>query len=86
MKAVLKFSNGDILELSEGQLIIPISQITLNGDITVAKGDIYEIWYHSADALIPSICELISKCDFFYLIENPNKIYNSKSIVTIENI
>lgn len=86
MKAVLTFSNGDILELCENQLIVPISQITLNDGISVAKGDVYEVWYHSDDAFIPSVCELISRCDFFYLVENPNKVYNSKSIVSIENL
>jgi len=85
-KALLTFANGETLELSEGQFITPISQFTNDSDISVSQCPTYEIWYHSSAGMIPSICELLCKCDFFHLLDNHNKVYNSKSVVTIENL
>lgn len=84
-KAILAFSNGEKLEINEGQKIIPISRFCTEDDITVSQGIPYEVWYHASAGLIPSIAELLCKCDFFQLIENDDKVYKSSAVVTIEN-
>ncbi|NME65664.1 hypothetical protein HF846_13775 [Clostridium cadaveris] len=85
-KALLTFSNGETLELHEDQLIIPISKLVIDDEITVSQCEPYKIWFHSSAAMTPSICELLCKCDFFHLIDDTDKIYNPKAVVTIKNL
>jgi hypothetical protein len=85
-KVLLTFSNGETLELCENQLIVPISKLIVNDDVSVSQCPTYELWYHSGEGFIPSVCELLCKCDFFQLKDDPNKCYNSKSVVTIKNL
>lgn len=85
-KAVLTFSNGETLELYEDQLIVPISKLDINDDISISQCQTYKIWYHSSAGFIPSIGELLCKCNFFYLIDKPDKVYSSSAVVTIENL
>lgn len=85
-KALVTFSNGATLELCENQLIVPISKLIIEDDISVSQGETYELWNHSSAGLIPSICELLCKCDFFQLIDNADKAYNAASVVTVENL
>lgn len=85
-KALLTFSNGETLELCDDQLIIPISKLVVNDDISVSQGLTYKLWYHSSAGLIPSICEMLCQCDFFQLMDNTDKVYNSAAVVTVENL
>jgi len=85
-KALIKFSNGDSLELFDEQLIITISKLVINDDISVSQGPTYKLWYHSSAGLIPSICEMLCQCDFFQLVDNTDKAYSSTAVVTVENL
>lgn len=85
-KALLTFSNGETLKLHEGQLLTPISLISKGEDQFASKGAPCELWTHTHDGLVPSIVEFICKCDFFQLVDDPNKIYKSSSVVTVENL
>lgn len=85
-KALLTFSNGETLELSDGQLIITISKCIVNDEISVSQGPTYTLWYHASAGMIPSIGELLCKCDYFQLLENTDKMYNSSAVVTVENL
>lgn len=84
--ALLTFSNGDTLELYEGQRIISISKLIIDDDTSVSQNPTYELYNHSSAGMIPSVCELLCKCDFFYLIDNDDIVYNSKAVVTIKNL
>lgn len=85
-RVLLTFSNGETLELCEGQLVIPISKLIVKDDISASQDPTYELWYHSGAGMIPSVCELLFKCDFFQLMDNTDKIYNSSAVVTVENL
>lgn len=85
-KALLTFSNGETLELSEGQLITPVLKIVESDSIYASQDKSYEIWYHIHDGLIPSILEMLFSCEFFALLDDHSKVYNSKLVVTIKNI
>jgi len=85
-KALLTFSNGKTLELCDNQLIITISKLVIDDEISVSQGPTCTLWYHSSAGLIPSICELLCKCDFFQLTDNTDKAYNSSTVVTVENL
>lgn len=63
-KALLTFSNGETLELYEGQLITPILKIVESDPIYVSQYTSYEIWYHIHDGLIPSILEMLFHVSF----------------------
>lgn len=84
-KALLTFSNDTTLELCEGQLVTLISKSIVNDEVIASQSETYEIWTHSSAGMIPSICELLFRCDFFHLIDKDDKVYNSKAVVTIEN-
>jgi len=85
-KALLTFSNGETLELEEGQSVVPVSKFAKGEDISVSLQPDYEVWHHYNDGLIPSIAELLVKNDFFHLADNSNKLYCSSAVVTIENL
>lgn len=85
-KAILSFSNGETLELTEGQMIVPIVSYISDGKKTVSLDEPKEIWHHMHDALIPSICELLVSCDFFYLVDQKDKVYNSNAVVLVRQI
>lgn len=85
-KVLLTFSNGEILELCEGQRIITISKHIVDDDISASQGPTYELWNHSGAGMIPSISELLFKCDFFQLIDDTDKAYNTSAVVTIKNL
>lgn len=84
-KALLTFSNGETLELSEGQLVTPILKI-IESDTYASQDKSYKIWPHVHDGLIPSILEMLFSCEFFALLDDHSKVYNSKLVVTIKNI
>ncbi|WP_238905661.1 hypothetical protein [Clostridium sp. YIM B02506] len=85
-KALITFSNGEILEVRDGQLISTITQrIDENEEITVSHSPSYTLWNHTHDGLTTAICEMLCRCDFFSPSDSA-KIYFSKSVVSIENI
>lgn len=85
-KALIKFSNGDTLEIVEGQKIVPISKTENNNEFFASKYPPVEIYDHIHDGLIPSIADVLCTHDFFMLIEYENKIYKSSAVVSIENM
>lgn len=87
-KALLTFSNGETLELHDTQLIIPIVKFHEqdNKHFGVSLNVPQEIWYHAQDGLIPSICEILCNCEFFFLHDNREKVYRSSTVVTIQNL
>mgnify|MGYP001098973703 CR=1 FL=1 len=86
-KVLLTFSNGETLELKEDQAILPISKYTdPDGRLTSNVDETYVLWYHPNHGFIPSATELLCNCDFFYLIDSPDKIYKTSAIDSAENI
>ncbi|MGL4452054.1 MAG: hypothetical protein ACRDD2_00015 [Sarcina sp.] len=85
-KALITFSNGAELIVTEGQRFIPISKVVEKNEIFASQCESHEIWYHVHDELIPSICDLLCKCDFFRLLEDNSTVYNSNSVVSIKNL
>lgn len=85
-KAKITFSNDEVIIISDGQLIFPISLYTDNEESFASKSKPVEIHYHIHAGLIPSITELLMKYDFFQLEENDGKVYKSSAVVTIENL
>lgn len=85
-KGLITFSNGATLEIEEDQLIIPISRLEHEGEISTSQYPMYKVWYHIHDGFIPSLTELLCQCDFFQLVGDNSKVYKSSAVVTIENL
>lgn len=84
-KAIIHFSDKSILELQEGDYIIPISRFSDSDGIENASMNVpIKLWNHEQNGLIPSIMDAFLKCDFFYINHNYGTAYNSNAIVKIE--
>lgn len=85
-KVLMKFSNGEELQITENDLIIPLYKRCLNEKITVYEGTCVTIESHIQYGLIPFIAELLCSCTFFKFANNPEKIYKSSAVVSVENL
>lgn len=87
-KALLTFSNGETLELRSEQLVVPIVKFPDEDGkrLSVSLDQPYTLWYHTHDGLIPSICELLCNCEFFFLPDYRQKVYNSNTVISIQNL
>ncbi|MDE7183814.1 MAG: hypothetical protein K2O40_04885 [Lachnospiraceae bacterium] len=83
---IIHFSDKSTLSLNEGDFLIPILRIDKDNQIFASLDQPAELWNHIQNGLIPSILDVFVKCDFFYLKNDPNTVYNSKAIVKIEII
>lgn len=89
-KAIVYFSDNSSLELSIGDRITPItySPALPNDEDRMnfpSMNVSVELTEHYHDGLIPSILKAFANCDFFYLNQNNEIVYNSKAIIRIEN-
>lgn len=82
----ITFTNNESIIVKEGDFFMPINLIDDNGESFTSQGQPIEIYNSNHDGLIPSITELCLKSSFFSHIDNPNKVYKSSSVVSIENI
>lgn len=85
-KAKITFSDNSTLMLEDGQLIFPISKFEFHDEITTSQCKPYSIYHHVNAGLVPSVTEMLCRCDFFQLSENADIVYKSSSVVTIENL
>ena len=49
-----------------------------------SQSEIYGLWSHVHDGLVPSFLEILANSKFFSDIEKPDIYYNSQSVVKIE--
>ena len=82
VQAKITFANNSTLTVSENDNITPIVTETKAAYCDKPKS----LYIHTKDGLIPSILDVIAVCDYFRIENNNNKVYNTQSIVSIENI
>lgn len=85
-KALVTFANGETLTIHEAQQLVPLVSTDNYENHKIVLGEIYKIWYHHHDALIPSILHFFSICEFFFTVDNPKKVYNPKTVVSITQL
>ncbi|MEY9975270.1 hypothetical protein [Lysinibacillus sp. RC79] len=85
--ATIYFSDGKSIEVKEGQLFMSIKSINNEKEKLnyASQSNTFELWGHTHDGLIPSILELLFNSEYFFEIDIPSVIYNSKSVTRIEN-
>lgn len=70
-QATIYFSDGEKLIVKQGDSFAGVG------------GKDFTLYPHHNVNLIPSILEIVSDSDFFYTLDNPTTVYNSKSITRI---
>ena len=85
-RAIIHFSDKSTLELKEGDTLIPIVSNKSVDEVTASMAKPIKLWNHISNGLIPSMMDVFIKCEFFYLNQNYDVVYNSNAIVRIELI
>lgn len=80
------FSNGEELLLSKGDVLVSVNSYELDGEsfCSMDSSTVLESSMH--DGLIPSILKVVLSSPYFYGPDGISAIYNSSSIVKIENL
>ena len=85
-KSKIIFSNGEELILNEGDVLVSVNSYKFNEEFipSMNASTILESTFH--DGLIPSILKVVLNNPYFHGPDGIDTIYNSASIVKIENI
>jgi len=51
-----------------------------------SQSEIYGLWSHVHDGLVPSFLEILANSKFFFDVEKPDIYYSAQSVVKIVNI
>lgn len=76
------FADGTTVLFHEDQSF----QTIIKTESGTAKSQIFTLWSHISDDLIPSFTEMLTHGLFFFDIENPSVIYSTSSVVKIEQL
>lgn len=82
----ITFSNGHSITLNENDCLVPIVYVSNDDESFASMGKSHILELHIHNGLIPSIMSALLGCDFFFVNDNQNIIYGTKSIVSVENI
>ncbi|WP_251612996.1 hypothetical protein [Senimuribacter intestinalis] len=82
-KATILFSDKTVLEVKEGDLITPVVCKSDTSSGFAAMGEPVEVWYHTSNGLIPSLLDVLTQHNFFYLNNDFSCVYNAISIIKI---
>lgn len=88
-KIKVTFSDGTIATFHEEQTFTAIGFFTSEENpkkYYPSHSEVWGLWNHVHDGLVPSFLELLANSKFFFDIENPKIVYSSQSIVKIEII
>lgn len=85
--ATIYFSDGKSIEVKDGQLFMSIKSINNEKEKLnyASQSNVFKLWSHTDNGLTPSILELLFNSEYFFEIDIPSVIYNSKSVTRIEN-
>lgn len=86
MKAKITFSNNEVLELNEGDRLIPITYIKDSDEPSASMDKAITIEVHIHNGLIPSIMYVTCNFRYFYLNYNYDVVYGTNTIVKIEQL
>ena len=83
--ANIYFSDKSSLTVNDGDHITPIVPIRSDEGNFASMSEPIELYDHIHDGLIPSLMDALCFCDYFYLNDDRNVVYSSRSIVKIES-
>lgn len=85
-RALIKFSNGESLKLSEGETLLLFSKTIINNEVTVSQHKTFKVWRHHHDGLLTAILDMLNDCTYFQPIDETNKVYNPLAVVSVESL
>lgn len=85
-KSKIVFSNGEELLLNEGDVLVSVNSYELDGESLCSMNSSAVLESSIHDGLIPSILKVVLNNSYFYGPDGISTIYNSSSIVKIENL
>jgi len=85
-QARITFSNGEELLLQENDVLITVNSLEINEEVIYSMNSDVVLENSVHDGLIPSILKAVCGNPYFYGPKGIETIYNSSTIVKIENI
>lgn len=84
--ATIYFSDGKSLSVKENQHFMSINSFPSDSDDLnyASQSKIFKLWSHVHDGMLPSILEVLFNSEYFFDVDVPSVIYNSKSVTRIE--
>lgn len=83
--AKIYFSDKSVIVVNEYDRITPITSIHSDKANFASMDKPIELYNHIHDGLIPALMDVFCFYDYFYVNEDRNTVYGSRSIVKIEN-
>lgn len=88
-KIKVTFSDGSTMTFHEDQTFMTVS-FSVDAENPKksypSQSEIFGLWNHIHDGLVPSLLEIIANSKFFFDVEKPEVYYNSQSVVKIESL
>ncbi|WP_367007407.1 hypothetical protein ABZ559_04930 [Streptococcus sp. ZY19097] len=81
-KIKVTFADGSTTILHEDQTF----QTIVKTDYGTSLSQVFTLWSHHHDGLVPSLTEMLAHGLFFFDIEHPETIYSSASVVKLEKL
>lgn len=81
-KLKVTFVDGSLLTVHEDQSF----QTIVKTDYGTSQSQVFTMWAHVHDGLVPSFTEMLAHGMFFFDIENPSTIYSSSSVIRLEHL
>lgn len=82
MKAKITFTNGEVLTINEDEVFITFVKTT---EDTAEKHRRYTAYRNSEGTLVPGIMDMLVQGNYFFINENPQKVYNPNAVVSVES-
>lgn len=84
-KVKITFSNNETLVLNESDYLIPIAPLKTDEENLSSMTKSVHLKHNAHNGLIPSITDVACNYDFFYVSNNQEIAYGTKTIVKIES-
>lgn len=87
-KITVYFSDGSKVDFHEDQSLQTVKYLVDEKhdrqNKFASQSEIFTLWAHVHDGLMPSFLEVLANSKYFFDIEKPDIYYNSSAIVKIE--
>ena len=86
MQTKINFADGTSIVLNDGDSLIPIRLIDVDGTPSASLTPSVELHWHHHDGLIPSILDVLLTSEYFKVVGKPDIVYGTKTVVYITNL
>lgn len=61
-------------------------QTIVKTEAGTSQSQVFTLWFHHHDGLVPSVTEMLAHGLFFFDLEQPDTIYSSASVIRLEQL